>query len=107
MIMEAYTVFDKAVGAFLQPFYVRSKGEAIRSFTEAVNQKDHQFGKYPADYTLMFCGTFDDSSGIFTCDKAGPARVIGATECITDDPFTEANRDSPVPSMRNARGLPM
>lgn len=74
-----FTVFDKAVGAYLQPFFSRSRGEALRSFSDAVNDSKSQFFVHPADFYLVFCGVFDDNSGIFSC--ADPERVISAVEC--------------------------
>lgn len=85
MKLLIFTVYDKAVGAFLQPFYARSKGEALRQFTDACNDQSHQFCKHAADYTLMMLGEWDDASGIF--DAADPARVIGALECLADNVF--------------------
>lgn len=32
MIMEMYVVYDRAVQAYLQPVFVRSRGEMLRSF---------------------------------------------------------------------------
>src|SRR3954469_11190226 len=99
MRLQIFSVYDKAVQAFLQPFYSRSKGEAIRSFGEAVNDKEHPFAKHAADYSLMQLGEFDDQSGIF--HTADPVRVISALESLTDDPFTEDTK------IKTLRPLPM
>ncbi|AXH73253.1 MAG: nonstructural protein [Microviridae sp.] len=85
MIYEVFSVYDKAVSAFLPPFQCRSKGEAIRSFTEAVNDPNKSFGKYATDYSLMGLGTWDDNSGMFLSHD--PVRVIGANEVIDSDVF--------------------
>lgn len=82
MKLQVYTVFDRAVSAYLPPFYVRAKGEAIRSFTEACSDPQKNFGKYAQDYGLVYLGEFDDSSGIFTCSD--PVRVLSATECMVE-----------------------
>lgn len=66
MISQCFAVRDKAVGAFLGPFFVRSKGEAIRSFGDAVNDPKHQFARHLNDYALFQLGSFDDQSGMFT-----------------------------------------
>lgn len=62
MQLKIYTVYDSKVEAYLQPFYVRSKGEAIRAFTETVNDPQSLVGKHPADYTLFEIGEFDDQT---------------------------------------------
>ncbi|QCQ84841.1 nonstructural protein [Blackfly microvirus SF02] len=85
MILEVYTIYDKAVKAYMQPFYVRARGEALRSFTEAVNDPAKPFGKYAVDYLLVALGSFDDSSGVFSSGE--PVRVVGAEEVlVTPDP---------------------
>lgn len=80
MIMKVYAVYDKAVGAFLQPFYARTKSEAVRSFAEASNDEKQNFSRHASDFYLAELGEFDDSSGLFNSTE--PVRVISATECI-------------------------
>lgn len=65
MIHFMYTVHDSATAAYLRPFFARNKGEALRSFSEAVNDPASQFAKYPAEFTLFEMGTFDDTLGTF------------------------------------------
>ncbi|WNK14580.1 MAG: nonstructural protein [Microvirus sp.] len=63
MKLLVISVRDSVSGAFTQPSFVRSKGEAIRSFSDAVGSKDSGFCAHPADYTLYYIGEFDDLSG--------------------------------------------
>lgn len=88
MKLHVYSVFDKAVGAYLQPFYARSQGEALRSFSEAANNGTSNFAKYPLDFTLVRLGEFDDNSGVFLTND--PVRVVSAAEVMVEpgDPFT-------------------
>ena len=65
MIYRVYTVYDSAAESYMQPFYLPSKGQAIRSFTDAVNDPSHAFSKYPDDYTLFELGSYDDSKAQF------------------------------------------
>lgn len=81
MILPAFSVRDAAVGAFLPPFFCRSKGEAIRSFAEAVANPEHQFSKHAGDYALFYVGSFDDHSGVLDI-PSGPERIIGALEVL-------------------------
>lgn len=60
-----YTVHDQKGETFMPPFFVPSKGLAIRAFEDCVNSNDHHFGKHPADYTLFFLGSFDTDLGEF------------------------------------------
>lgn len=80
MIMKYYTVLDRATAAFLPPFAARSNGEAIRSFTDAINDPKHHFNTHPGDYSLWYSGDFDDGSGAFVTYE--PERLLTGTEAI-------------------------
>lgn len=82
MIYQVMTVYDSKVKAFLVPFFVRTVAEAIRSFTEAVNDPAKQFGKYASDYDLYKLGIYDDVTGKFAGEV--PEHVIGALQVIED-----------------------
>lgn len=85
MILNVYSVFDSAVSAYTQPFFLRSDGEAIRSFQGACNEPDSNFRKHPLDYTLFKLGTWDDAGGVLDCSP--PVRLISAMEVIVkEDP---------------------
>ena len=76
------SVYDKAVGAFMPPFYVRSRGEAIRSFMDACADPKHQFVRNSGDYTLFQISVFDDASGAYEWANE-PQRVMSALEAVT------------------------
>lgn len=78
MQQKIYSVYDKAIGAYMQPFFVRSKGEAIRSFMQACSDPKMPFGTHPGDYTLYELGDYDDVSGSFACHD--PIRILTALE---------------------------
>lgn len=61
---KIYTVHDAKAAAFLPIFTARANGEAIRSFSEAINSADHQFAKHAADFTLFEIGKFNDETGV-------------------------------------------
>lgn len=63
MITKMVAVFDRAVEAYGQPFFVKTVGEAVRSFIDEVNRDGSTFKKHPADYNLYLVGEFDDSTG--------------------------------------------
>ncbi|QCQ84795.1 nonstructural protein [Blackfly microvirus SF02] len=81
MKLKIFAVYDNGVNAYLRPFYGRSKGEAVRMFIEAANDKENNFHKFAADYILMELGEFDDVSGIFS--GVEPRRVMGALEALS------------------------
>lgn len=65
MIMKIFTVHDLKAEVFLQPFYFNTKGQAIRAFMDTLADPNHQFSRYPADFTLFELGEYDDSSASF------------------------------------------
>jgi len=62
MILKMFTVYDSKAEAYLPPFFLRSTGEAVRSYEHVCNDPNHAFFKHPADYTLFCVGEFDDNS---------------------------------------------
>lgn len=65
MILKIFTVFDSKVGAYKEPIYLRSTGEAIRAMTETLSNPQHQFSKFAEDYTLFELGEYDDANASF------------------------------------------
>lgn len=63
MIYKIFTVYDSKLEAYLQPFFMQSKGAAIRAYSDSVNDKTTQFCKHPGDFTLFEIGEYDDQSG--------------------------------------------
>lgn len=61
-----FTVHDAKAETFMAPFFVPSKGLAIRAFEDAINSNSHHFGEHPADYTLFSLGSFDTDQGEFS-----------------------------------------
>ena len=57
-----FTVFDQKAKAYLPPFFLPRPEMALRVFTDCVNDPTHQFGKHPADYTLLQLGDYDDDT---------------------------------------------
>lgn len=83
MILNIYTVYDSAVKAFLQPFFARSHGEAIRNFTDAVNDPKTSLHAHPHDYILFFVATFDDADGLISTPLTPvPERLLSGTEAL-------------------------
>lgn len=62
MKINIYTIYDSKATAFLPPFYMQTKGLAIRAFEESVNDPKSSFHKYPNDYQLFEIGTYDDAT---------------------------------------------
>lgn len=78
MILEMYSVHDAAVGAFLPPFFSRSRGEAIRQFEDAARDTN-RFGTHGKDFALYFVGKWNDENGLFAAVDI-PDRIAGALD---------------------------
>lgn len=92
-ILQVFAVFDSAVGAYMPPFTMKSKGEALRSFMSASQDSDHNFFKYAPDYTLFHLGSYDEASGQFTQDSPpvslGTALELGSKDERAERPPLE------------------
>lgn len=87
MKLKAYSVFDTAVGAFNQPFFMRSNGEAVRSYRAAC-AANGPLASTVLDTTLFVVGTWDDASGVLESLRQ-PERLCTGAEAIApiaDDP---------------------
>ncbi|AXH75866.1 MAG: nonstructural protein [Microviridae sp.] len=92
MILQVFSVFDSATKAYMPPFFSRSKGEALRSFTDACSDEKSNFNKHLSDYMLVHCGEFDDNSGVFS--TVAPVKIIAGVELDIDvvTPFRRDNK---------------
>jgi len=75
MRYKVFTVRDRAIDAYGQPFFGTSVGGAVRSFSDEINRADpnNQLSKHPEDFDLFLLGEFDDATGEFDVTK--PAQV--------------------------------
>ncbi len=88
MLLQVFTVFDSKAEAYLPPFYLITRGQAIRAFTDSVNDPNHQFAKHPEDYTLFLLGSFEDSSANFHLQKtAEPLGKAIEFRTVRENPF--------------------
>lgn len=73
------SVYDKKAGCFTAPMMLRSRGEAIRSFQDAMADEKGQFCKHPEDYVLMSVASFDDENGEI---EACSSTLITGLDCV-------------------------
>jgi len=71
MRYKIFSVRDRAIDAFGQPFFGSSTGGAIRGFSDEVNRAadNNQLHKHPDDFDLYLLGEFDDSTGTFEATR--------------------------------------
>ena len=58
-----YAVRDKAVEAFMRPFFFQSDGQALRAFIDDVQNADSPIARHPEDYALFRLGVVDCHDG--------------------------------------------
>nr|QJB19818.1 MAG: nonstructural protein [Microvirus sp.] len=77
MQLKMYSIRDAKAEAYNPPFYKKTHGEAERDFTELTKTPDSMVCKYPEDYDLYFCGTYDDQTGLVESLKT-PQHIVKA-----------------------------
>lgn len=80
MKLNMYSIFDTGSGIYLRPFFMQSDGQATRSFGDIAQDKDHDIGKHPEDYTLFKLGLFDDNTGEIV--SWPPEKIATALELV-------------------------
>lgn len=73
MKMVICSIWDSKAEVFSQPMFFQAKGQAVRSFSDAVNEEGN-FKKHPEDFTLFVLGEFDDNTGLIS---AQPPETLG------------------------------
>lgn len=87
MRLTVVSVYDVGVGAYGRPVFVRSKGEAVRSFMDELNkphseQMPNQMRAHPQDFQLYFLGEFDDETGRFVDPPEQPLRIAEGANLV-------------------------
>lgn len=83
-MLKVFSVYDSKVEAYLNPIFLRSKGEAVRVFSAAVNSSDHQFAAHPSDFTLFELGSWDEEKAKFVLHST-PISVGVALEFVKNE----------------------
>jgi len=74
MNYKIFAIFDASIKAYMQPFFLRSQGEALRGFTDLANDDKSNICRHASDYTLFEIGEYDDTSAIITSHPT-PERI--------------------------------
>lgn len=70
IIYSVFVIFDSKAETYSQPMFMKSKGEFLRAFAEAANDKSCNIGKYPEDFTAFEVGSWSDVTAEFKLNKA-------------------------------------
>lgn len=85
MVVKVFSVYDVGVEAYMNPFFMRSRGEALRAFSNLCNDPQTSMFKNPEDYTLFELASYDDSTGKFT-NETTPLSLGVAVEFKKNSP---------------------
>lgn len=86
MILKVFAVYDEKAEIFAQPFFMANKGTALRAMSNVFAKPEHEFTKFPQDYTIYELGEYDDSNGrMLPYDK--PQHVCRLSELKTDSRY--------------------
>ena len=88
MITMLFGVYDKKAEAFMSPFTFHTQGQAIRAFSDTVNDPATAMYRHPDDFDLYQIGLFNDNSGELAPEKhfllgARSVKVEAAVSDIT------------------------
>ena len=81
MIKKMYSVKDLKVGVYNPPMAQNTHGEAERTFSQVVNDKNTTINQFPADYVLCYVGDYDDLTGRMTSLDV-PQEIVGAVQLL-------------------------
>jgi hypothetical protein len=66
MKLQIFAVYDSKAEAYLSPFFMQSKGQAIRAFGNSASDASTDLGRHPEDFTLFHLGEYDDQNASFS-----------------------------------------
>lgn len=66
MILQMFSILDKALGAYRPPHPAHTEAQAVRAFGDLLEEPQLEFFKHPTDYSLHHVGEWDDGLGLFS-----------------------------------------
>lgn len=78
-MIKVFAVFDLKAGAYMMPFTMPATGQALRAFSDSVNDPKTGFYRHPGDYELFLIGEFDEISGQLS-GKVNPEYLVRALD---------------------------
>lgn len=63
--MKVFVVHDSKVSAYMQPFFARTIGEAMRMWETTCNDGRSMMSTHPSDFSLFEVAEYDEYTGRF------------------------------------------
>lgn len=105
LTLRMYSVYDSKAAAYLNPWTAPSDAVAYRAFATAAVDPEHDFCRWPADFTLFHVGYWNTTTGhiitIEAKENLGTAldliqRLNSEQHAPTDPPATTNTEMSPL-----------
>lgn len=90
-------VFDRQALAYMTPMFFQATGQAVRAFTDAVNNQENEFGKHPEDYAVFKLGSYDPGTGQIKAQPEGPIQVVTGLDVVDRSRYEEIANAGAVP----------
>lgn len=65
-VLKVFSVYDCKAEGYLPPIFFPTDAAAVRAFASAVQSPEHDFARFPEDYTLFCVGEWNDEAGELT-----------------------------------------
>lgn len=79
---KMFTIFDAKAHAYTIPWFMITEDMAKRTFGDSVNDRSHNFGMHPEDYTLFCIGHFDNATAVV--ESHAPLALGNGVEFVVD-----------------------
>lgn len=97
MKLKVFAVFDSKAQAWNTPMFLRSTGEALRSWEDECNRVESMISKHAEDYSLHELGEYDDSTGRF--QELPSALNLGLAASFRKPEVSRTARLAPAPEI--------
>lgn len=81
-----FAIKDAKLNAFMQPFAMSTRGQAIRAFSDQVNDAGTFSSKHPEDFTLYEIAVYNDETAAMEYDdlvtKGNPVNLANGTDFV-------------------------
>lgn len=64
--LKIFAIYDSKAHYYRRPFFMKTKGEAVRGFVDVVNDGKSEISLHPEDFTLFHIGDYDEDRGKVT-----------------------------------------
>lgn len=84
-MQKIYIIYDVKSESYTAPTINPARGQAIRSFSDAINNPGSVIHDHPEDFTLFEIGTYDHNTGEIILHKSKEACANGVDLVIAPE----------------------